>query len=237
MTLAAFLTLRGDGEQVQGSAIQKTREKKIYVCGWRHRVDAERVPVPTPGSLAATAAAALTSEIGKPTDKRKHGVLTVQKTLDRATPSLRKHQAKGTKFSTFELQCWRIPPAGGGPGPNSVNEENHVTITLEGAKITAIRFVMPNARWPQNSALPEWEEVDFSYKSIKFTWRALTGEGAQVFGESSPELVADWTNRSVDTVAREMMTAMASKLGEEIGGALNKLLIEKGKQLLTPEAK
>ncbi len=235
MTLAAFLTLRGDGEQVQGSAIQKTREKKIYVCGWRHRVDAERVPVPPPGNMAAAAAVALTSEIGKPTDKRKHGVLTVQKTLDRATPSLRKHQAKGTKFSTFELQCWRIPPAGG--GPNGVNEENHVTITLEGAKITAIRFVMPNARWPQNSALPEWEEVDFSYKSIKFTWHALTGEGAQVFGESSPDLVADWTNRSVDTVAREMMTAMASKLGEEIGGALNKLLIEKGKQLLTPEAK
>lgn len=236
MTLAAFLTLRGDGEQVQGSAIQKTREKKIYVCGWRHRVDAERVPAPALGSgLTAAAVAALASEIGKPTDKRKHGVLTVQKTLDRATPSLRKHQAKGTKFSTFELQCWRIPPAGG--GPNGVNEENHVTITLEGAKITAIRFVMANARWPQNSALPEWEEVDFSYKSIKFTWHALTGEGAQVFGESSPDLVADWTNRSVDTVAREMMTAMASKLGEEIGGALNKLLLEKGKQLLTPEAK
>ncbi len=223
MTLAAFLTLSGTTGNVRGSARQKGREGKIFVTAFDHTILAERQ------------GPSLVDPLGMPTSKRRHGVFIITKPLDRSTPFLHRAHSLGAPFSSFVLECWRIPPAGG--GPSGVNEENHWTVTLEGARIATIRTLLANVRIPLNAPLPEHEEVEFTYDKIQFKWQALTGNAGEVYQQTSPNLNADFSKQSVGAVVEQMVGNWAQKFGEEAGKQLGDFLKKEGKKLLQDAAK
>lgn len=139
--LNAFLSLSGQKQgQIRGSVTQKGREDKIRVFAVEHAVK---------------------NELGS----KKHGVLTISKELDKSTPLLYQALATGELITRFELQFW-TPQARAGVGA----ETQHYTVRLTNARITGIKFVMPNNRDPELAKHTEYEEVSFTYDSITWTW-------------------------------------------------------------------
>ena len=221
MTLAAFLTAATEFGAIDGSVRQKTRERKVFVTAFDHRIDAERTG---PEEMGRT---------GMPLKKQRHGVFTITKPIDRATPMLHKAHALGVAFSQWDLECYRIPPAGG--GPNGINEENHWTVKLKGARIAAIRTFLANVRIPANSTLSEYEEVDWTYDTIEYEWEALTGNPTspgEVARTGSPAFPGDFTKQSLDKFAEVVVGAVAKKFGEAAKKEITDFLKKDGKQLL-----
>jgi len=220
MTLAAFLTASTEFGALVGSVRQQTRERKVFVTAFDHRIDAERSGPEQTGPL------------GVPIAKQRHGVFTITKPIDRATPLLHKAHALGAVFKNWELECYRIPPAGG--GKRGVNEENHWTVTLKGARIAAIRTFLANVRVPANSALPEYEEVDWTYDSIEYEWEALTGNSKspdEVARTKSPAFAGDFTKQSLDKFAEVVVAAVAKKFGDAAKKEITDFLKKDGKKL------
>ncbi|MBK9386309.1 MAG: type VI secretion system tube protein Hcp [Planctomycetes bacterium] len=205
MPLHAFLDLRGKKTgEIKGSARQKTRKGKISVIAYTHTIQSKRWEG-TPGERS-----------GQPNGDLVHGRLVITKELDHATPKLRKAMAEGDSFDRFELHCWRVPPAGG--GPNGVTEENHWTVHLHGARIAAIRTVMPYARAAANQMIPEYEEVEFSYERIGTNWSALTGTNAEVGQADSGVFEASFS----DTDDLDQLGAILSSVGKKVGESVAK---------------
>lgn len=218
MTMTAFLTLVGDKlGPIKGSARQKTREHKIAVIAYQHLVTAVR----SEGGVLGGA--------GMPTEKRNHGAFVVTKEIDRATPKLHEAHGTGERFSTFELQCFRVPPAGG--GPKNVLEEAHWTVQLKGARVTKIRTFLANVRLPKNSTMPEYEEVEFSYDTIGFGWSALTGNAGEVFKKESAALTGDFTKEDASMIAQRLASGVVKDVGKEIGKQVAAFVKGEGKQM------
>lgn len=224
MTQPAILRLVGEkvGE-VRGSARPRNdkdteRKGKIVVLAYDHTVVAE-----------ATAKTAPLGKPGTPSDKRTHGLLTITKPLDRASPILQKAAGEGDVFSTFVLQCFRVPPAGG--GPNGVLEEGHWKIVLKGARIASIKTYLLNVRKPSNSALPEMEDVAFTYDTIGFGWQALTGNAGEVATVDAAALAGDFRKADGHMVAKRIVDAAFQNVGQEIGKQLAGFLKTEGKQM------
>jgi type VI secretion system secreted protein Hcp len=218
MTLAAFLSLTTQWGPVHGSARQKNRERKIFVSGFDHVIQSQRYtdePLTTPGM---------------PSTKRYHGGFVITKPIDRSTPILHRMMAVGEPAQSWKMECWRIPPAGG--GPSGVNEENHWKVTLEGARIATIRTVLANVRIPLNSPLPEYEEVEWTYDTIKFEWEALTGEGAQVFKHTGPRLPGDFSKLDLLGVGNQLAASLSRKFGAAAGKQFSDFMKAEGKQIL-----
>ncbi|MBX3464877.1 MAG: type VI secretion system tube protein Hcp [Planctomycetes bacterium] len=227
MTLPAILKLVGNKVgAVRGSARRRddkdrSREGLIVVLAYEHLVAAEREE--KTGPLART---------GWPSARRNHGHLVITKPLDRATPILHKAHDEGDVFSQFVLQCYRVPPAGGGPA--GVLEEAHWTIQLTGARIASIRTWMRNVRVPANSAMPECEEVAFTYDAIACVWEALTGNpqsAGQVARAESPALVGDFSRSDGNMIAKRLTDRFARDIGTAVGRQLGDFVKAEGKQL------
>jgi type VI secretion system Hcp family effector len=209
MPLHAFLDLRGKKSgEIKGSARQKTRKGKIAVIAYTHDIHAKRWED------------TLGERTGQPNGDRMHGRLVVTKELDHATPKLHKAMAESDLFERFELHCWRVPPAGG--GPNGVTEENHWTVHLHGARIAAIRTVMPYARLAANQMIPEYEEVEFTYERIGLQWSALTGRDGEVGQAESGVFEASFA----DTDDLDQLGAIVSAVGKKVGESVAKDVAE-----------
>lgn len=152
MALTAYLTLQLGGAKVVGSSRFRDREGQILVIGVAHEVGAS------------------TGADGQPTKGRKHRALVVQKDIDRSSPALWQAFKDHVKFDYGFLEFTRFPPGGG-------QQEIHATINFKDARIVSIRSVMPNARVGDNSAIPEYEEIAFSYDAISWEWRGKDIEG------------------------------------------------------------
>jgi type VI secretion system secreted protein Hcp len=200
MPMLASLELTGATlGTLKGSARQGSRKGHITVTAFEHLIRSERNPDE------------LTKRGGTPTERRVHGTFVVTKDVDQATPRLREALAKGEVFSRFQLHCYRVPPAGG--GPNNVFEENHWTVFLSGARVAAVRMVMPTAGSAATQSIDSYEEVEFTYEKIGFLWKALTGNGANVSTGETPAFDADFANS--DEAA--LLQAVASDLGKDLG--------------------
>ena len=227
MTMPAMLKLVGGKVgAVRGSARarsdkDKSREGLIVVLAYEHLVTSQREESAAP--LAKT---------GWPTAKRNHGHLVITKPIDRATPILHKAHDEGDVFTEFALQCYRVPPAGG--GPSGVLEEAHWTIQLTGARIARINTWMRNVRVPANSAMPECEEIAFAYDAIGFGWAALTGNPqspAQVAKHEAAAMAGDFTRVDGNAIAKRLVDGVAADLGKAIGKQLGDFMKAEGKQL------
>lgn len=141
--LTAMLTLKGKGGEIKGSVIQKGREGKIAVIAAEHEVKA------------------LT------TGRRQHGVYTITKEVDKASPLLYRAMAVNDVLS-FELNYWQpntLGSAGGGG-----QERLYYTVKLTNARITEIKHKMPNNKNPELVRYAEFEEVSFSYDTIEWVF-------------------------------------------------------------------
>lgn len=224
MTLPAILRLVGKKVgDVRGSARPRDakdseRKGKIVVLAYEHTVVAEATdktsPLGTPGT---------------PSDKRTHGLFTITKPIDRASPMLQKAAIEGDEFTTFVMQCYRVPPAGG--GPNGVLEEGHWKVVLQGARIASIKWLMKNVRVPANSAMPEMEEVTFSYDTIGFGWAALTGNGGEVATVEATAMSGDFRKSDAEMIGKRIVDNAGKAIGGEIGKQVGAFLKDEGKKM------
>ena len=150
MALNAFLKLKGAKQgDINGGSIQKGREGKIVVVGANHEVLS-----PSSGSGGAA--------IGK----RVHKPFVIIKLLDKSSPLLYNALVNNENLVVWELQFFTNAMPGQGPGM----EKQHYTVKLTNARITDIRFIMADNKFPDLAGLSEYEEVEFVYQSIEWTW-------------------------------------------------------------------
>lgn len=224
MTLPAILRLVGKKVgDVRGSARPRDakdneRKGKIVVLAYEHTVVAEATDKTSP-----------LGKPGTPSDKRTHGLFTITKPIDRASPTLQKAAIEGDEFTTFVMQCYRVPPAGG--GPNGVLEEGHWKIVLQGARIASIKWSMKNVRVPANSALPEMEEVTFTYDTIGFGWAALTGNAGEVATVDAAAMSGDFRKSDAEMIGKRIVDHAGKAIGDEIGKQVGAFLKDEGKKM------
>ena len=151
--LNAYLTLRGSKQgDIKGSVTQKGREGKILVFSASHMIV-------SPRDLAS----------GKPAGKRQHKPFVIFKELDASSPRLWNALVTNEVMAKFELQFWAPNSKVGGVGGTST-EMIIYSVVLTNASVQSIDFRMPNNKLPDQSKLPEYEEVSFSYEGIQWTW-------------------------------------------------------------------
>jgi type VI secretion system secreted protein Hcp len=146
VALNAYLKLRGEKQGViLGSVTEAGRAGSIEVVAVEHVLSSPRDPA---SGVAA--------------GKRRHSEILVTKELDRSTPRLYAALVSNENIVEWELQFWR--PGSGG------QEEQHYTVLLSNAAITAIEFRLPDTREPDLLTRESYEVVSFAYQKIRWTW-------------------------------------------------------------------
>jgi type VI secretion system secreted protein Hcp len=146
MALNAYLKIKAQKSgELKGSVTQKGRENKVAVIAVSHEIISPR-----------------DAASGLPTGKRMHKPFVITKELDKSSPLLYNVLVNNENIKDFVLQFWR-------PSPTGV-EQQHFTIRLTNANISAIHLKMANNRIQKLSRLPEYEEIAFTYQKIEWTW-------------------------------------------------------------------
>lgn len=146
MALTAYLRVVGTKQgEIKGSVTQKGREGKIAVIAMTHEFLFPRDPA-----------------TGMATGKRQHRPLTITKELDRASTGLRTMLTGNEVAKEWELQFFRAAPTG--------QETQYFTIRLTSAAIASIEMTMPNNKRADLAALEPYEDVEFVYQKIEWTW-------------------------------------------------------------------
>jgi type VI secretion system secreted protein Hcp len=146
MALNAYLFIKGEKTgEVAGSVTQKGREKSIMVIATSHEIKSPR-----------------DHASGLPTGKRQHGGFTITKEVDKSSPLLYNILVNNENIKEWKLQFWRPSPAG--------TEFQNYTIELENANVAGIKLVMPNNKHPELMKFAEYEEIQFTYQKITWTW-------------------------------------------------------------------
>jgi type VI secretion system secreted protein Hcp len=151
MALNAYLKLKGQKQgDIKGSVTQKGREGKIMVIAVNHEVVSPR-----------------DAASGLPTGKRMHKPFIITKELDKSSPLLFNALVNNENITSFELQFF-TPQIKAGTGIGA--EFNHYTVKLINAKISDIKSIMLNNKYPEFAKLAEYEEISFTYQKIEWTW-------------------------------------------------------------------
>jgi len=149
MALNAYLKLEGNSQgKINGSITQAGREDSIMVIAVDHKVTSPRDPAS-----------------GLATGKRQHGPLTLTKVVDKSSPLLYNALVNNEVIKTFRLDFYQPNSKGTG------EEEQHYTIELENATISAITLMMLNNKYEENMNQKEFEQVSFTYQKITWTWQ------------------------------------------------------------------
>ena len=146
MALNAYLKLKGQTQgEIKGSVTQKGRENKIMVIAVSHEIVSPRDPAS-----------------GLPTGKRMHKPLLITKEIDKSSPLLYNVLTNNENITEWELQFWRPSTTGA--------EQQHYTIKLTNANIASIHMRMLNNKNPELMKYETFEEVQFTYQKIEWTW-------------------------------------------------------------------
>ena len=142
-----FLKLQGQKQGIiKGSVTLPGKEDSISVISISHELISPRDAV-----------------TGLPTGKRQHKPLAIVKLIDRSTPQLYQALVTNEKMTTFNLAFYATPPGG--------QEIKQLTIDLVNADISSINQVRQNSdATPDLMKFAEYEEVSFTYGTIKWTW-------------------------------------------------------------------
>lgn len=150
MALNAFLTIKGKRSGlIKGSVTIKGREDKILVIAASHQLS-------TPTSSASAMA------VGR----KIHSPFVITKELDRSSPLLYSALATNENITEWRLEFWGPSAKVAGAG----KEIQKYTVILTNARVSNIRFVMPNVKDPELVKFNEYEEVSFSYQKIEWIW-------------------------------------------------------------------
>jgi type VI secretion system secreted protein Hcp len=146
MALNAFLILQGQRQgAISGSVTQKGHEGSIEVIAASHEIVSPRDPAS-----------------GLATGKRLHRPFTITKELDKSTPLLYQAMVTNENIIQWKLQFYTTDI-------NGLQKQDY-TVVLTNANIADIRFTMPNNRLPDLMKLKEYEEIEFTYQKIQWTW-------------------------------------------------------------------
>ncbi len=143
--LNAYLILKVNGVQIEGSADQAGREGQIEIYGWNHTIVAPR-----------------DAASGLPTGKRQHLPITVTKPVDKATPLILQALVNNDRIEAT-LECIR-------PDPDTSAEQHYYTVELLNGSIAGIRQEMLNNKYPENAPLPIMEKITFTYQIVERRW-------------------------------------------------------------------
>jgi type VI secretion system secreted protein Hcp len=146
MALNAYLHLKGQKQgDIKGSVTQKGQEGKIMVIAANHEIESPRDPAS-----------------GLPTGKRMHKPFVITKELDKSSPLLYQAMVTNENITEWELQFWA-------PSVSGLEKQNY-TVKLTNASIADIRFRMPDNKRVDLEKLSEYEEIEFTYQKIQWTW-------------------------------------------------------------------
>jgi type VI secretion system secreted protein Hcp len=146
MNSTAYLKLKGQHlGDIRGSSTAKGQEGKIVVFAAEHEVNSPRDPA-----------------TGLATGKRQHRPFVISKEVDASSPLLYKALATNETFSDWELQFWSTNAQG--------VQVQRYAVKLTTASISDIKFRMPNRKLTEMAALPDFEDVAFTYQKIQWTW-------------------------------------------------------------------
>ena len=161
MALNAYLRLKGQKQgEIKGSVIQKGREGKIMIIAVNHEIA-------SPRDVAT----------GMATGKRQHKPFTITKQIDKSSPLLFSALVNNETITDWELQFFTSQvKATAGAGV----EVNHYTIKLTNAHVIDIKTIMPNNKNPELAIYTEYEELQFNYQKIEWTWT----EGGVTFSDT-----------------------------------------------------
>ncbi len=148
MALTSYLTLEGKNQgKMEGDCTQKGREKTILVYATEHFVEIPR-----------------DSLTGLPTGQRIHKPFKITKRIDPSSPLLYQACTSGEQMKTWQLDYYHINDKG--------QEELYFQVKLENAIIVEIKSYKENVLIEEYKALPDMEDVSFSY--TKITWSHKT---------------------------------------------------------------
>ncbi|MDK2921475.1 MAG: type secretion system secreted protein Hcp [Desulfonauticus sp.] len=148
MAMTGYLTLEGKNQgKIEGDCTQKGREKTLLVYAIKHGVEIPR------DSLS-----------GLPTGQRVHKPFIITKHVDPSSPLLYQACTSGEQMKTWQLDYYRINDKG--------QEELYFQVKLENAIVVAIEHYKPNTLDATQKALPDLEDVAFTYSKI--TWSHKT---------------------------------------------------------------
>jgi type VI secretion system secreted protein Hcp len=149
--MAAYMSVKAQKQgQIQGSVIQKGREGKIMVIAIDHFMT-------SPTDAAS----------GQPTGKHMHKPLLITKEVDKSSPQLHASFATNENLPEVQIQFW-APNIKAAVGVG--NEYQYYTVTLNNARITSVRHVMPNMKNPELQKYAAYEELALVYQKITWTW-------------------------------------------------------------------
>jgi type VI secretion system secreted protein Hcp len=151
MALNAYLVITGQNQgQIVGSVTQKGREGMILVIAVDHFLDRP-----------------FDSASGQATGNLIHRPIKISKEVDKASVPLYTALVNNENLPQWELKFWRPKTSGRGAAGA---EMQYFTIKLNDARIVSIHLVKPNTKNPEFNSYPDYEEVEFSYESIEWTW-------------------------------------------------------------------
>jgi type VI secretion system secreted protein Hcp len=140
-----YLQLKAGGQNIDGEATGKGREKTIECIAFETDVTAPR-------DLAS----------GMATGKRQWGAIKCTKRVDKSSALLLKALVTNQVVdATFKF--YRANPVGGG------GEEQFYTVAIKNARIGSIKQVSPNSAQSETRPHPFQEEVSFVVQSIEVT--------------------------------------------------------------------
>ena len=146
MALTAYLRVVGTKQgEIKGSVTQKGREGRIAVIAMSHEFLSPR-----------------DASTGMAAGKRQHKPLSITKEIDRASTGLRTMLIGNEAAKEWELQFFRQAPTG--------QETQYFTVRLTNAGIASIEMTMPNNKRSDLAGLETYEEVEFVYQRIEWTW-------------------------------------------------------------------
>ena len=151
MALNAYLEIEAQTQgKIAGSVTQKGRENTIMVIAVNHEIVSPR-----------------DAASGLPTGKRMHKPFRITKELDKSSPLLYNILCNNENVKTWVLKFWtpQLKAVSGGG-----TENNHYTVKLTNANIASINFKMANNKHPDLMKFAEYEEVEFTYQKIEWTW-------------------------------------------------------------------
>jgi type VI secretion system secreted protein Hcp len=193
MAMNAFLRVQG----LRGSARQKHTLDRSNVWAFEHDIESERNP-----------------ETGEPAGRRRHRLFTVTKEIDAMSPGLHDLHAKGKVIGSVGLEFWRMPPAGG-------DEEGYYEMVLSNAKVARVRTFMLNNRIQEQSLIPEYEEVSFTYEGISFNYKP----GKDAVGKTtSSEVPCNPAPDKQEEMARNAVVGGAQELSKRIAHQLGQVM-------------
>jgi len=98
---------------------------------------------------------------------RTHGDFLIRKEVDKTSPRLYSTWVRGDTLPRVKIDFYVPATSTTGPSPS---EKPSYSVELTSAKITAIKFELPNNKEETTKALPMFESVSFVYQKIDWTW-------------------------------------------------------------------